>query len=138
MSSYRINYRRIHAQRLTSEILSIIHEHINQGEDYDSMRKISLDLEKLFFQNGVEFLTDYIREELKLPPRGPDGWTDEEDRRQMKIDQIHFIQTAIGRWKMVISSNTQTEETRNLSTEELLHELDILIRDGNWELVRGL
>jgi hypothetical protein len=44
----------------------------------DCLRAITRKLEDLFRQDGVEVLTDYTRQEMGLPPRGPDGWTIEE------------------------------------------------------------
>lgn len=41
-------------------------------------RNIANALFEVFMAEGVEVLTDYTRQELGLPPRGPDGWTAEE------------------------------------------------------------
>jgi hypothetical protein len=42
------------------------------------LREIGEDLQKQFEEHGYEIMSDHQREQLKPPPRGPDGWTADE------------------------------------------------------------
>lgn len=41
-------------------------------------RRAMDDLVEILMDKGIEVLTDFDREQMNLPPRGPDGWTTEE------------------------------------------------------------
>jgi hypothetical protein len=40
--------------------------------------EIGEDLQKQFEEHGYEIMSDHQGEQLKLPPRGPDGWAADE------------------------------------------------------------
>jgi hypothetical protein len=42
------------------------------------LREIGEDLQKQFEEHGYEIMSDHQGEQLKLPPRGPDGWAADE------------------------------------------------------------
>jgi hypothetical protein len=79
--SMRADLRRVRAQLLLAEVMRIVRGEVPDCEEVyesDCLRAITRKLEDLFRQDGVEVLTDYTRQEMGLPPRGPDGWTIEE------------------------------------------------------------
>lgn len=91
----RLNLRRHRAMVLAAEVSRIIEPHLkpesNPQDTHDAIKD-------LFFQQGVEVLTDYTRSELGLPPRGPDGWTTEEilSMERIRLERMltpfpHFI-----------------------------------------------
>jgi hypothetical protein len=65
------------AMVLISMINHLVRQHMVPRED-KSWRDLDYALEELFVKEGVEVLTDLSRQDLGLPPRGPDGWTVEE------------------------------------------------------------
>lgn len=67
------------AMSLTALVLRIVDDHTREiRDDNHFMRDISDALMDAFMAQGVDILTDYDREQLGLPPRGPNGWTIEE------------------------------------------------------------
>jgi hypothetical protein len=62
--------------------------------------EIGEDLQKQFEEHGYEIMSDHQREQLKLPPRGPDGWTADEIlaweqyRRQMMLKPVIMVSKA--------------------------------------------
>lgn len=87
----RLNIRERRAQSLTAAIMNIVRPYVCE-HDYGPrhrMREISEKLQTLFFQEGIEVLSDYDRQQYGLPPRGPDGWTTDEvvalERRKLEI-----------------------------------------------------
>ena len=70
----RINLRRLRAAPLIHRIMETVRQYIPR-EDW---REASWALQELLESAGVEVLTDEMREEAGLSPRGPDGWTLEE------------------------------------------------------------
>jgi len=75
----RIDRRRLRIQPLLHEILNIVSKHLSD-EDYrrDALREIHYELFDKLHEQGVEIVSDHTRAEVGLPPRGPDGWTNEE------------------------------------------------------------
>jgi trimethylamine:corrinoid methyltransferase-like protein len=80
----RINLRYHRAMRLVAATFDAIQDHLSD----DARRPVHDALLKLFTEEGIEVLTDADRAALRLSPRGPDGWTDEEivalDQRVIK------------------------------------------------------
>lgn len=95
----RIDRRHLRAQVLVAHILQIVGKHLSD-EDYrrNAMREIAYDLQQLCEKEGVEILTDYMRTEMGLPPRGPDGWTVEEilalEQRRLELMRAPVIISA--------------------------------------------
>lgn len=71
----RADMRKLRGRAFVATVLQIMGKYI---DDNRNMREAAYELEKLCQDNGVEILTDFIRQEMSLPPRGPDGWTNEE------------------------------------------------------------
>lgn len=77
----RQNLRVMRAQSLLHLILHAIRPHLRddeEGRDYEREEQIFEQIRKELEQAGAEIISDYTREQLALPPRGPDGWTMEE------------------------------------------------------------
>lgn len=59
------------------------------------IRDIYEELTDLCRKEGVEILTDRIREDIGLPPRGPDGWTMEEllalEQRNLEVMRAPIV-----------------------------------------------
>lgn len=70
----RINYRERKAERAAGYVMTLIGAHLTR-EDYKRFTRVLYDA---FVTHGVEMISDYTRQELQMPPRGPDGWTREE------------------------------------------------------------
>lgn len=70
----RADLRRIRAQPFVHQILDIASKYLS----HDELRELNEEVFVKSIEAGVELLTDYIRQEIGLPPRGPDGWTVEE------------------------------------------------------------
>ena len=69
--------RRMRAMELTSHIMQIIGKYITNYED-GYLKKAHQDLFDALYFAGVEVITDHVRSQNGLPPRGPKGWTNEE------------------------------------------------------------
>ena len=75
----RIDLRRARAMSMASVIMKAIDPYLDQ--QLDRVRRDAFDaIFEIVWQEGVEVLTDPTRAETGLPPRGPDGWTDDEIR----------------------------------------------------------
>ncbi len=70
----RIDKRRMRAEQMTHHILRALERHIPDSARHDAFYSVL----ELLYDEGVEVVTDHHRAELGLPPRGPDGWTDQE------------------------------------------------------------
>lgn len=71
--------RRLRAQALVAHILRIVERHLSdEDRRRDTMRELNAELFEKLWEEGVEIITDQIRAEIGLPPRGPEGWTVEE------------------------------------------------------------
>lgn len=74
--SLRVNARHIRAQRVTAHLMHALDRILDQADpDLDLHRRVSREITELLTTDGVEVFTDYDRQEIGLPPRGPDGWT---------------------------------------------------------------
>lgn len=78
--NFRPDRRRLHADSLLSLIIRTARKckddtaadpHLFEQELYDR-------LSAALNNHGAEIISDYDRQQYGLPPRGPDGWTDEE------------------------------------------------------------
>ena len=70
----RPNLRRMRADSLAHHIFAGLEKFI----PYEAQNDAHKALHECLFREGVEVLTDRLREAFKLPPRGPDGWTVDE------------------------------------------------------------
>lgn len=70
----RVDARRLRAEVLVHDVLQKLRPYIAEGSE----REVYYALLESFCQQGVEVLTDHVRHELGLRPRGPDGWTADE------------------------------------------------------------
>jgi hypothetical protein len=78
--SLRIDLRRMRADQLAHAIFRKVQPRLH-GEDEDRIdRDVFYAILEVLYEAGVEVITDWQRAELGLPPRGPDGWTDDEVR----------------------------------------------------------
>jgi hypothetical protein len=73
----RINLRAIRVQQLVSMVLRSVSSHAPEIV-HRQLMNIGAELTDEFEKNGLEVLSDYQRQLMKLPKRGPDGWTVEE------------------------------------------------------------
>lgn len=74
----RINLRHRRVVSLAGEVSRALLKALPDHVPRDTQSIVYGCLEELFVKLGVEVLTDFDRERLGLPPRGPDGWTAEE------------------------------------------------------------
>ena len=74
----RTDRRRLRAMALTAQIMQIVGKYVERDRERDCMRELSCELQEALEKAGAEIVSDYVREAVGLPPRGPDGWTDEE------------------------------------------------------------
>lgn len=80
MSNSRIPWpdlRRNRAMQFTAAVMNKVGPYIRDETGHE-MRDAHDALFELFFQEGVDVITDHDRAEAGLPPRGPDGRTVEE------------------------------------------------------------
>lgn len=81
----RYDLRRMRAEALAHYVTATLLRE-GFGELAESMFHV---LVEKFSKEGFEVMTDKRRDELGLPPRGPDGWTDAEiaalDKRRMDL-----------------------------------------------------
>lgn len=63
--------RRQRAMGLAREVFHRIERFLTPGDERFAMDAIM----DAFTDAGVEVLTDHVREDIGLEPRGPDGWT---------------------------------------------------------------
>lgn len=75
----RQDMRRLRIQPLLHEILQIVSKHLSD-EDHrrNAMRDLHNELFDKLYEQGVEIMSDHTRAAAGLPPRGRDGWTQEE------------------------------------------------------------
>lgn len=82
----RIDKRRLRAQPLLHLIMEKIRPHLRDDRD---LRFIHYEIWDALHAAGAEVITDDIRAQAGLPPRGTDGWTLEEiaalDRRMFEL-----------------------------------------------------
>lgn len=82
----RNDLRRMRVQPLVYAILEAVRPYLADSRDE---RYVHDDLAKLLQEAGAEIITDQMRADLNLPPRGPDGWTNEEiialERRRLEV-----------------------------------------------------
>ncbi len=71
----RINLRHRRAEVLAHHFFQIVGKYTRDDMDKHDLFNEILDL---FHDTGAEVITDYDREQMGLPSRGPDGWTLEE------------------------------------------------------------
>ena len=89
MQIRRQDLRARRAMSLASAVMDkISHLICDCGEE--PLRRVAHDaILDIFFQEGVEVLTDYDREQMGLQPRSPDGWTIDEiialEKRRLEI-----------------------------------------------------
>lgn len=82
--------RRIRSESLVHHILHIVEKHLSAEDNRRNvMRDIAYELDEKFRSEGVEIITDALRSEAGLPPRGDDGWTIDEltvlERRRIEL-----------------------------------------------------
>lgn len=85
----RIDRRQQRVQVLLHTILHIVSKYVREDDEQDCLRELHYELAEALGKAGVEILTDDIRAQIGLPPRGPDGWTVEEiielERRRLEL-----------------------------------------------------
>lgn len=75
-----IERRRIHTDQLVASILSIVGPFIGDesGKERNAMHDCSHALFEALYKAGATIVTDADRHEAGLPPRGDNGWTQQE------------------------------------------------------------
>lgn len=68
---HRLDHRKRRAEAIASAIMHEIDDFIAPI----SSRRVWDKIIEVLMAHGAEVLTDYDREQMGLPPRGPDGWT---------------------------------------------------------------
>ena len=82
----RHDFRSIRANALVAHIMAIVGKHFSREDDArNAQRDLRRELFDAFYDLGVEIVSDYTRTEMGLPPRSPDGWTNEEIRMRAAI-----------------------------------------------------
>lgn len=85
----RSDRRRLRAMALEAEIMRIVAKYIPDDRRRDCLRDLSRELFDKLHTEGVEIITDTTRAESGLPPRGPDGWTQDEllalEQRRLQV-----------------------------------------------------
>jgi hypothetical protein len=61
-----------------AEIMRIVAKYVPDDRERDCLRDLARELFDKLHAEGVEIITDATRAEAGLPPRGPDGWTQDE------------------------------------------------------------
>jgi hypothetical protein len=86
-SIQRIDLRRLRAEALFHGILQHVRPYLRDDAD---LRKIHEGMLRELYDTGAEVVSDYDRDQLGLPPRGPDGWTDYEIAalEQLRLDAM--------------------------------------------------
>lgn len=81
---HRMDLRRLRAHALLAAVINEL------GDLVSDPREAHDRLYELFHREGVEILTDYTRNEIGLPPRSLDGWTDAEIKalEMVRLDTI--------------------------------------------------
>jgi hypothetical protein len=72
----RPNLRRRRVDAMVAAVLQQIGPYLS--DERHARRDAAYALMNMFWEEGVEVVTDHVRQEAGLPPRGPDGWTAEE------------------------------------------------------------
>ncbi|EHK57671.1 hypothetical protein [Allomesorhizobium alhagi] len=82
----RYDMRRARAEQLIGAIMQKVGHLVEDGRQ----EEVYYLLHELLSQGGIEVLSDYDRQRIGLPPRGPDGWTVEEIMalEQRRLDAI--------------------------------------------------
>lgn len=82
----RVDLRRRRADAVAHHIWQAIREHVDRERERDVFDA----LQDALMTIGVDMVTDYDRQQLGLPPRGPDGWTREElaAMERLRIDAL--------------------------------------------------
>lgn len=82
----RVDLRRRRADAVVHHVWQEIRKHV----DRDRERDVFYALQDALATIGVDMVTDYDRQQLGLPARGPDGWTPEElaAMERLRIDAL--------------------------------------------------
>lgn len=85
-----IDRRHMRAAQFVAEVMRIVSPHLcEHGREVDAHREVSRALMDAFYQEGVEIITDAVRAQAGLSPRGPHGLTIEElhaiEKRRLEI-----------------------------------------------------
>lgn len=92
----RIDRRRYRADVISANMMQIVSKHLGRmmpsgyaGASELIMSDIQSELSGLLRSHGAEIISDADRAAFGLPPRGPDGWTQEEivalERRRLEV-----------------------------------------------------
>ena len=88
-SVIRTDRRRVRAMAFESAIMQIVSKYVPEDRERDCLRDLSRELFEKLDAEGAEIITDSMRDEIGLPPRGPDGWTQDElialERRRLEV-----------------------------------------------------
>jgi hypothetical protein len=84
---HRHDMRKARIMPLVHAILEIVRPHLNDERD---LSRIYDELAQKLYEAGAEIVTDDIRAQAGLPPRGPDGWTDE-DLRALELARLNNL-----------------------------------------------
>lgn len=76
-AAIRFDLRARRAHELAAYVMNIVGKYIDNHEE-NFPKRASRDLTQAFYDAGVEVITDAMRAQYGLPPRGPDGLTAEE------------------------------------------------------------
>ena len=83
----RTDIRRLRSQQLVAAIMGAVDPFLS--DERHAREDAYNALAKLLHSEGAEVITDSLRDEIGLPPRGPDGWTAEEivalERRRLEM-----------------------------------------------------
>lgn len=71
----RVDLRRRRSEGLVHVIMQWLQPYLADDINYG---RVAGELFNLLRERGYEVLSDFDRQEIGLPPRGPDGWTVEE------------------------------------------------------------
>lgn len=74
----RMDLRMRRAQSMLHAVLQRVEPYLDPELGNSAPRDVYEALIKLFHDEGFDVITDAMRAEAGLPPRGPDGWTMEE------------------------------------------------------------
>ena len=79
------------AMQLTAHIMHVIDKHLPYEDKHDCRRKITRELEDLFYATGVDIITEADRIQAGLMPRDHNGLTLEE----IRILDARYIQAML-------------------------------------------
>jgi hypothetical protein len=80
-----LDIRKLRADAIAHEILRAIRPFLS--DDRDAERDATRAMQALLLKHGAEIVTDRVREDFGLPPRGPEGWTASE---LLAVEQIRL------------------------------------------------